>query len=288
MSFSGKASNEEERGIIAGGIYALGHSDQELRRLESQSHFFRHLTENFFKRAGITQGMRVVDIGCGAGDVSFLVASMVGQEGSVVGIDKGKEAIALAQERAAAAGLTNVTFFQAEAEDIVLAKPVDAVVGRLMLMYLPDPAAFLRRIASRVNSGGVIAFQEIDTLGFRSKPQLTLLNECVCWITETLRSSGAHIQMGLDLFRTFLDAGLGVPQMMMEARVEGGPNSEVYEYMAQLVRSLLPMIEKCGLSDATYVDIDTLAERLRHEAVANESVILMPPLIGAWARKGNF
>jgi len=170
----------------------------------------------------------------------------------------------------------------------VLAKPVDAVVGRLMLMYLPDPAAFLRRIAAQVNSGCVIAFQEIDTLGFRSKPRLALLNECVFWITETLRQSGAHIQMGLDLFRAFLEAGLGVPQMMMEARVEGGPDSEVYEYLAQIVRSLLPMIEKFGISDANQVEIETLAERMRHEAVATESVIVIPPLIGAWARKMNF
>jgi hypothetical protein len=91
--------------------------------------------------------------------------------------------------------------------------------------------------------------------------------------------------MGLDLFRTFVAAGLGVPEMMMEARVEGGPDSEAYEYMAQLVTSLLPMIEKFGVSDAAAVELDTLAKRLRHEAVASESVIVMPPLIGAWARK---
>ena len=286
MSVLSEASSEYKREIVAAGrTYALGHSDHELRRLESQSHFFRPLTENFFKRAGIARGMHVVDVGCGAGDVSFLAASMVGQEGSVIGFDKSIEAINVAQTRAAAAGLQNVTFVQGEAEDIVLTKQVDAVVGRLMLMYLPDPAAFLRRIAARINPGGIIAFQEIDIPGFRTKPRLALLNECVFWITETLRRSGAHIQMGLDLLPTFLAAGLGVPQMMMEARVEGGPNSEVYEYMAQLVRSLLPMIEKFGVSDADYVQIDTLAESLRQEAVANESVIVIPPLIGAWARK---
>jgi len=286
VSVSSEASSEDRRESVArGGIYALGHSDHELRRLESQSRFFRPLTENFFKRAGIARGMHVVDVGCGPGDVSFLAASLVGQEGSVIGFDKNIEAINVAQTRAAAAGLKNVTFVQGEAEDIVLSKPVDAVVGRLMLMYLADPAAFLRRIAARINPGGIIAFQEIDILGFKTKPRLALLNECVFWITETLRRSGAHIQMGLDLLRTFLAAGLGVPQMMMEARVEGGPNSEVYEYMAQLVRSLLPMIEKFGVSDAAYVQIDTLAESMRHEAVATDSVIVIPPLVGAWARK---
>jgi hypothetical protein len=91
--------------------------------------------------------------------------------------------------------------------------------------------------------------------------------------------------MGLDLFRTFLAAGLREPQMMMEARVEGGPDSEAYEYMAQLVRSLLPMVEKFAVADAKCVQIDTLAERMRHEAVTNESVIVLPPFIGAWSKK---
>ena len=58
--------------------YALGHTPEELQRLERQGRFYGDLTQEIFERAGIETGMRVLDVGCGAGDVSLLVRSLVG------------------------------------------------------------------------------------------------------------------------------------------------------------------------------------------------------------------
>jgi hypothetical protein len=60
------------------GDYPLGDSSAELARLERQAAFFGDLTEDLLRRAGIVQGMRVLDIGCDAGDVSLLTARLVG------------------------------------------------------------------------------------------------------------------------------------------------------------------------------------------------------------------
>ena len=90
--------------------YVFGHSDAELQRLIDQSRFLGDLTEQVLRQAGLGPGMRVLDIGCGAGDVSFLAASLVGATGSVLGIDKSPEAVALAHKRAVQAGLSNVQF----------------------------------------------------------------------------------------------------------------------------------------------------------------------------------
>src|SRR5262249_16622770 len=54
-----------------------------------------------------------------------------------------------------------------------------------------------------------------------------------------------------------------------------------YDYLADVLRSLLPMAERTGVATAAEVDIDTMAERLRREAVANDACIMLPPLIGA-------
>src|SRR5262245_53692371 len=62
-------------------LYVLGHAENELDRLIRQSRFYGELTEALFRRAGIGPGMRVVDVGCGAGDVSVLLASLVGANG---------------------------------------------------------------------------------------------------------------------------------------------------------------------------------------------------------------
>jgi Methyltransferase domain len=91
-------------------MYALGYSESKLKRLELQANFFRDLTEDVLRRAGIASGMRVLDIGCGVGDVSLLAAELVGPSGAVLGVDRSAEAIEMAVRRAAAAGQHWVRF----------------------------------------------------------------------------------------------------------------------------------------------------------------------------------
>jgi ubiquinone/menaquinone biosynthesis C-methylase UbiE len=54
--------------------------------------------------------MRVLDIGCGIGDVSKIVAELVGTSGSVSGVDRDEAALFNAGERAVSAGYVNITF----------------------------------------------------------------------------------------------------------------------------------------------------------------------------------
>ncbi len=68
--------------------YVLGHSDHELNRLRAQARFLEPVTRQFLREAGVRQGMRVLDVGSGAGEVAFLAAELVDEAGSVVGADK--------------------------------------------------------------------------------------------------------------------------------------------------------------------------------------------------------
>jgi SAM-dependent methyltransferase len=266
-------------------LYVLGHSDEELQRLIKQASFYGDFTEQVFLNAGIESGMRVLDVGCGAGDVSFLLARMVGTSGSVIGIDKSGDAIATARSRAQAAKLENVTFHEADISEIPLLYPVDAAVGRFVLMYLSNPAALLRRIAGCVRTGGVIAFQEMDMSGIKSLPRLPMFEQCADWVKETFRRGAVDTEMGLRLYPTFIGAGLPAPQLVMGARVEGGPDSQVYEILTEVIRSALPLIERLGVARAEDVQIATLAERLREEVVRGGGVVVPPPAVGAWTRK---
>jgi ubiquinone/menaquinone biosynthesis C-methylase UbiE len=69
-----------------------------------QATILRPFTERLLRNAEIGPGMRVLDLGCGPGDVSMLAAELVGPSGSVVGIDRSPQVIALARTRAQAAG----------------------------------------------------------------------------------------------------------------------------------------------------------------------------------------
>jgi ubiquinone/menaquinone biosynthesis C-methylase UbiE len=84
--------------------YILGHSPDEVRRLMLQADVLRPITERLLKEAGLKPDMRVLDLGCGAGDVAMLAADLVGPKGCVVGIDRSAEALDLARNRARGAG----------------------------------------------------------------------------------------------------------------------------------------------------------------------------------------
>jgi ubiquinone/menaquinone biosynthesis C-methylase UbiE len=265
--------------------YALGYSTGELSRLELQGTFVRDLTEDVLRRAGLTRGMRVLDLGCGVGDVSLLAGEIVGPTGAVLGLDRSPEAIATAEKRAVEAGQCYwVRFAATELDHFVAEEPFDAIIGRFVLMYLPDPVAALRRFASHLRPGGVMAFQEMAMPATKSIPEGPLYAKCRRWLLDAFEIAGFEVEMGPRLFSTFLGAGLPSPQMIAASRVEGGPDTIAYDYLAETLRSLLPLMERLGITTSDELEVDTLAERLRNEAVSNSACMMLPPLVGAWTR----
>jgi ubiquinone/menaquinone biosynthesis C-methylase UbiE len=125
----------------AASAYVLGHSERELERLRLQAQLIDPITRQFLIEAGIAPGMRVLDVGCGAGDVAFLAADLVGPTGQVVGVDRSAVALATARTRAEVRSLANVTFHKCELSAMALDQPFDAAIGRYVLCFQPDPAA---------------------------------------------------------------------------------------------------------------------------------------------------
>jgi ubiquinone/menaquinone biosynthesis C-methylase UbiE len=265
--------------------YVLGHGSDEHRRLILQSRFVGELTEHVFMRAGLAQGMSVLDIGCGAGDVSFLAAAFVGPTGNVLGVDQSPDSVVLARERAKAAGLSNVRFEVGVLENLQQSGSFDALVGRLILLYLKDPAAVLKKLADLVRPGGLIIFQEMEMATAHSVPDVPLFARCGGWIVEAFKRAGVETSMGSRLYPIYKQAGLPEPQMISGGRVEGSAQSQIYEWLAETVRSLLPMIEKTGVATKDEVAIDTLADRLRAEVADKGAVAHSPIFVGAWTRK---
>jgi len=97
--------------------YEFGSAEEELARLELQGRALAPATRMIFTAAGIQPGMRVLDVGCGAGDVAFVTADLVGPEGSVVGVDRSPEALARARLRAEQRGLAQVQFVGGDIHD---------------------------------------------------------------------------------------------------------------------------------------------------------------------------
>jgi SAM-dependent methyltransferase len=265
--------------------YALGHSEQELERLSRQAQAFEPFTRQLLQQAGINTGMRVLDVGCGSGDVAFLAADLVGPTGEVIGADRAAAAAQRATARAQARDFRNVKFLEGDPTEMQFDRPFDAVIGRLVLMYYPDPVDAVRRLAGQVREGGLIIFQEFDIANARSLPLAPTFERHISWIKQALGATGARTQLGLELYSVFVAAGLPGPTMRMDAVIGGGPDCPVYELVAEVTRSLLPVMEKLKIATATEVDVSSLAQRLRDEGVAAKGVVLSPGLIGSWSRK---
>jgi SAM-dependent methyltransferase len=268
--------------------YVLGRSEQESQRLVKQSLLVRQSTERIFRKAGIVLGMRVLDIGCGVGDVSFLAAELVGETGSVVGVDRDPGVLALARRRATENGLTNVTFEESEIDHVALTEPYDAVVSRFVLLYQADPVATLASVARGVRKGGLVVVQEPDFgPGISAWPAVQLYEKVSHWMRETFRRGGVHHDIGGKLYHLFRQAGLPGPTLLQHVTVAGGadtrPSCENY---AEIVRSMLPRMEKFGVATAEEVQVETLAERLEREAAAADAQVTFLPVTGAWVTVG--
>ncbi len=140
--------------------YVLGYTDREQLRLIRQARVLAPVTEHFLRDAGIGSAMRVLDIGCGMGDVAMIVAQLVGSAGRVVSIDLDQASIETAQRRASTMGLDNTTFYRADISTFTDVEPFDAIVGRLVLQFLPDTAATIGRLCGLLSPGGIMALQE--------------------------------------------------------------------------------------------------------------------------------
>lgn len=266
--------------------YLLGRSGAERRRLMRQGEVINPFTFRFLAEAGITRGMRVLDVGTGAGDVALMAAELVGPTGAVVGIDRDPEVLGMARSRAEASGLDNVSFQEGDVNTLALDERFDAVVGRLVLIFAPDPVHALRTIAGQVRPGGIVAFQEwhMTPTALQHSPRLPLWEQVWRWNIETMQGAGVHLDLGYRLHRAFQAAGLPAPEMEVAAPLIRGADPGQYAWPAETLRSMLPLTEKLGVATAHQIDIDSLADRLRAETLAADAVIRTADLVGAWTR----
>jgi SAM-dependent methyltransferase len=262
----------------------MGRSNAETARLQDQAHLYEPSTRRMLEAAGLCPGMKVLDLGSGAGDVAMLAAEMVGATGSVVGIDSNAAVLDTARRRAQTVGFTQLRFVAGDIRDVELDLDFDAIVGRLVLVYLQDAAAWLAKLTGHLRRNGVVAFQEIDwDVGPTSSPTSPTLAKIWTWAPEVFRRSGLDARMGSSLYQLFVAAGLPAPRLHLDAPIGGGPDFAGFDYLENSVRSGLPSVVALGVATAEEVDVETIAQRLRKE-LGSTGIFALPAMVSAWTR----
>jgi ubiquinone/menaquinone biosynthesis C-methylase UbiE len=270
--------------------YPLLSSDYERQRLIKQAEMLSEATERLFRKAAIGPGMRVLDIGSGSGDVAFVARKLVGASGDVTGVDKDHEQVAFANHRAHELGHTNVHFVTSDYPSLALAEPVDAIVGRLVLIFASDPVAALASVSKNLRRGGTVAFLE-SNMQFDApvlvEPRDGLAGKAAHWINAGLGHAGVQPRLGLRLFGIMKAAGLEPsPQFEAPMVVNQGPEGMLFPYLVGLVRSAMASIVASGAATADEIDIDTLEQRLVADAPPTGVVgTVSAGFVGVWARK---
>jgi ubiquinone/menaquinone biosynthesis C-methylase UbiE len=180
----------------------------------------------------------------------------------------------------AEAGLRNVSFTQSDLARVPGDRLFDAVVGRYILMFLPDPVSVLRSLSRLVRPGGVIVFQEPCWKSFLDQAvRMPLWSAGASQLVETFRRSGTNTEMGPALSRTFQEAGLPAPSTRRDILIGSEP------WLPDCLHSVRPRMEQLKISMERLGDFETLSERLREEVKAFKTTTPLPDLISAWSRK---
>ena len=264
--------------------YVLGHTSVEQQRLIRQARVLAPLTERFLQDAGISSGMRVLDIGCGMGDVTIIAAQLVGSAGQVTSIDLDQASIETAQRRAAALGFENTSFNRADIAAYQPPSSFDAIIGRLVLQFVPDPIAIIKRLSGLLRPGGILALQEPTwKLWLTCTAHLPLHLAVTRAAREAFQAGGANTEMEQQLYQGFIASGLHAPQLRVEVPLGNSPKFR--SLLPDLLAALMPNIIAKGLAIDHLGDLNTLRDRLDQELDKENSFASYVALIGAFGRK---
>lgn len=258
----------------------MGATEHERRRLALQGSILNSLTDRFLRQAGLSEGMRVLDLGCGIGDVSLIAARIVGPRGSVTGLDADSAALDAARARASEEGVSQIKFEQTAFETYTSDHPYDAIVGRHILIHLADPLGWIQKIRSLLRSAGIAGFQEYDLSYFpRIEPELPLFHRLSKCLVELFGRAVAYPNAGARLYHWMQVAEFCNTRSNADCLMGGGMESMYYEWFAETIRSVAPRLESLAISSVAELDLQTLAARLRDEAISRNGCLTTPLIV---------
>jgi ubiquinone/menaquinone biosynthesis C-methylase UbiE len=266
--------------------YVMGHDHRERRRLALQASILNPISEQLLRRAGISTGMHVLDLGCGIGEFSLMAARLVGRHGTVTAIDIDQAALAAAAARAREQALGNLQFVQGTIDQYEPGRAFDAVIGRHILIHLRDPLAILRNAYKYLLPAGVAVFQEYDFSAVHAAyPPCPLLARLMD-VFRDFFGAIAHGNIGTQLLHLLIEAGFRVPDCRAEYPImDGGLDSPFYEWIAESFRSIAQRAAAVGVVKESEFDVDVLEQQLRQELASRKASIPGPTMVSCFARK---
>jgi SAM-dependent methyltransferase len=178
------------------------------KRMETVARAYWPTTLSLLQRAGIREGLHCLDLGCGAGEVSFQIAVLVGPAGRVVGMDMDSVKLGIARKRAAREGAGNLDFRQGNVLEWVGESVYDLIYVRFLLTHLPGCQRFLANLLQALRPGGVLVVEDIEISGFVSYPPNAAHDRFLALYCNVVRRRGGDADIGPKLLAMLHAAGV--------------------------------------------------------------------------------
>jgi SAM-dependent methyltransferase len=225
--------------------------------------------------------MRCLDLGCGGGDVSLLMAELVGEHGAVVGTDIDPVKIDLARHDARARRLHHVEFRVESASELDEGDAYDLAYARLLLTHVHDPADVLRRMVTSTKPGGAVVVEDLDHSSVFAHPRCSALEQYVDIFNQAVRARGGDPEIGPKLVSMFDDVGLTDLELsIVQPAFFNGPAKRIHQITLENVAE---SVSASGL--ATLDELATLADELEHFAADPTSIISFPRIFQVIGRR---
>ena len=246
--------------------YLLGTHDAEIERLGLQHRVWRAFACEAWRRAGITVGSRVLDVGAGPGYAAVDLAEIVGPAGAVIAIERSARFLAHARQMCALRGLVNVDLREQDlATDPLAVRDCDAAWCRWVAAFLESPRALVSGIVAALRPGGRAVFHEYwDYRSWRVAPRREVFEGFVSQVAETWRASGGEPEIAMNLPAMLRDAGCTIVSQTPLSFV-CTPSDFAWRWCAAFVEPGLSGIVELGHRDRAW------AERVRAEFIAAEA-----------------
>jgi SAM-dependent methyltransferase len=208
--------------------------------------------------------VRVLDAGCGPGNITIGLAAAVGPSGEVVGIDKDRAAVEAPISAAAESTCTNATFEVADVYRLPFAdETFDAVFCHALLQHLAEPPAALRELRRVVRPGGLIGAADADHGGSIMWPELPVIDQFWELVREMrMRRGGGDTRIGRRLSALLHEVGFErvVASATADSDGDGESSRRTAAFWANYLRSpeLREQVLEAGL--ATAGDLDEMAD----------------------------
>jgi SAM-dependent methyltransferase len=263
--------------------YVLGTHDEELERLGLQHRVWRPTVLKAWAEAGLTEGSRVIDLGCGPGYALLDLAEIVGPKGAVHGIERSQKFLAYARAQSARHGFNQVTVQEADLmAPLDFPKRFDFAWCRWVACFLPELAPLLMHLRKALRAGGTAIFHEyVDYATWQGIPKCGGIERFAAEIMRRWRASGGEPDIAPAVIPKLIEHGFD----LIEAKplvFAVQPRDFMWRWPSSFIKGhTRHMVETGAATDAWAEEILQDFSRLENSA---DSIMITPTVMQIVAR----